>query len=217
MRVQAKICGVRTPEIARVAVEAGADAVGLVFHPKSPRCVTISEARAVVEALPAAVAAVGVFADEPPEKVLEIAAAAGIHWVQLHGAEAPGCVKLLRAAGLKVIKALFANRPPDFSAAARYEADAFLVECAGGALPGGNAKTWDYAKARGAGGAVPLILAGGLSPENVAKAAALALPGAVDASSSLESAPGEKDPARIRRFLDSVKSLNLPLTKRIFP
>jgi len=215
-RVQVKICGITTPEDAQMCADFGADAVGLVFYPKSPRFVTDQQAHAVVEALRGKTAAVGVFVDESAESILARARATGIGWVQLHGRETPETVDELKANGLKVIKALFFNRAPGFADAGLYRPDAFLVECAGGQLPGGNAKTWDWAEAVGITGKVPMILAGGLSAENAVFAAAGAKADALDASSALESAHGKKDEKRVRAFMDAIRALPPRNTRRIF-
>ncbi|MBI5846188.1 MAG: phosphoribosylanthranilate isomerase [Deltaproteobacteria bacterium] len=215
-RVQVKICGITTPEDALMCAGFGADAVGLVFYPKSPRFVTDGQARAVTDALPPSVAAVGVFVNETAQSVLAHARTSGIEWAQLHGQEPPETVDELRASGIRVIKVLFINRAPNFIDAALYRPDAFLMECAEGALPGGNAKTWDWTEALGVTGEVPMILAGGLSAENAAFAATGAKADALDASSALESAYGKKDEKRVRAFMDAIRALPPRNTRRIF-
>lgn len=215
-RIGVKICGITTPEDALMCADAGADAAGLVFYPRSPRFVTDRQAGAVVDALRGRTAAVGVFVDESAGSILARARATGIGWVQLHGGETPETVDELRANGLKVIKALFFNRVPDFTDAGKYLPDAFLVECAGGALPGGNARTWDWAGALGVTGKIPMILAGGLSSSNAAAAVSSAGADAVDASSSLESSFGIKDESKVRAFMDAIRALPPRNTRRIF-
>lgn len=214
--VQVKICGITTPEDAVMCLKHGADALGLVFYPKSPRFVTDQKARAVVDALPSPLFAVGVFVDEPAKEVASHAKAAGIGWVQLHGRETPETVEELRSIGIKVIKVLFLNREPFFSDHVRYRPDAFLAECAGEKLPGGNAKIWDWSRALGATGDAPMILAGGLSPENAASAIESAGPDAVDVSSSVELSYGIKDESKVRAFMNAVRSLPPRNTRRIF-
>ncbi len=216
-RVQVKICGLRDPEQARACARLGADAVGLVFYPPSPRHVTHSLARRITAALPAGTAAVGVFVDAPFEEILETARDCALTAVQLHGREAPGQLAELKRAGLRVIKALFADREPGFSRAAEYPADALLVECGRGPLPGGNAAAWKWSQAAPLARRFPLVLAGGLSPENVADALAAARPQAVDVSSGVEARPGVKDLSRVRSLLAAVrKNIHPAQTRRIF-
>ena len=203
--IQVKICGLTRPEEAVACAEAGADAVGLVFFPKSPRHVSLDRAREISTALAPAVARMGVFVDAGLDAVMETATCCGLTGVQLHGNETPEEVDRLRAQGLVVIKALFANRAPGFDAAARYAPTAFLAECAGGTLPGGNAIAWDWSTARDLGRVYPLVLAGGLAPDNVGDAIAAAAPAAVDVSSGVEAAPGRKDLEKVRRFIDAVR------------
>lgn len=115
------------------------------------------------------------------------------------------------------IKALFSGGQPALDRAADYPAAALLVECAGGPLPGGNALTWDWGAARGIAERYPLVLAGGLDAENVARAIAAAKPAAVDVSSGVESAPGHKDAAKVRAFIAAVDATHRFVTHRIFP
>lgn len=207
--IQVKICGLTRPDEAVACAEAGADAVGLVFFPKSPRHVSLDRAREISSALAPAVARVGVFVDFDFGGVKETAEACGLTGVQLHGRETPKMVERLRAQGLVVIKALFANRAPNFAAAVQYAPSAFLAECAGGKLPGGNAMAWDWGTAKALGQSHPLVLAGGLDPDNVGQAIAAAAPAAVDVSSGVEASPGRKDPEKVRRFIDAVRGSHL--------
>ncbi len=216
--VQVKICGLTDEDQARACARLGADAVGLVFYPPSPRHVGKALARRITAALPRGTAAVGVFVDEPLEDILDTARDCGLDAVQLHGREKPRRAAELRRAGLRVIKALFANRPPGFADADDYDADALLVECGRGPLPGGNAATWNWAAAAPLARRHPLVLAGGLTPENVADAVAAARPHAVDVSSGVELRPGVKDLARVRALLTAVIDSPHPeKTRRIFP
>ncbi|MFP4474239.1 MAG: phosphoribosylanthranilate isomerase [Desulfatibacillaceae bacterium] len=204
--VQVKICGITTPAQARQCVDAGASAVGLVFHPKSPRFVTIEEARKIRASVPGDVALVGVFADEVYEGVMGRVRGCGLDVVQLHGHEAPGVIAMLAEVGKPVVKALFQNRPPLFDETGYEGARAYLAECAGDALPGGNGLSWDWSRALPLKEKKPLVLAGGLDPENVAEAIAGAGPDAVDVSSGVERAPGDKDIDKVRRFLAAVRN-----------
>jgi len=145
---------------------------------------------------------------------MAIAAHTGFTAVQLHGSESPEVVGLLRREGLFVIKALFADRSPLLDEGAPYSPSAFLVECGRGPLPGGNAQDWDWGRAGPFAERHPLILAGGLTPENAAQAVRAALPDAVDVSSGVEAGPGRKDLRKIERFIAAVKTASA--RRRIF-
>lgn len=191
MRAPLKICGLTDPADARLCAETGAAALGAVFYPPSPRNVSPERAAEVFADVPPEIVRVGVFVDASAADILRAARVAGLGVVQLHGAEPPALAAELLAAGLRVLKVL---RGGDLAAeAARYpDGTRFLVECGRGALPGGNGAAWDWTAAR-ALAPLPFALAGGLSPDNLASAAAAS--GAVffDLSSSVESAPGRKD------------------------
>jgi phosphoribosylanthranilate isomerase len=203
---QAKICGLTVPEDARQCAQLGASAIGLVFYPPSPRHVELDQAREICAALPGHVRAVGVFVDPTWEMLSRAIEQCPLGAVQLHGNEPADLVARLRGTyAIRIFKALFASKLPGLSAASRYAVDAYLVECGKGRLPGGNAVTWDWASAADFAHRHTTILAGGLAPDNVARAIAAALPHAVDASSSMESAPGRKDLAKVEAFLTSVK------------
>jgi len=212
--VQIKVCGLTRVEEAVACAEAGAAAIGCVFYAKSPRCVSAATARAIRRALPPEVACVGVFVDEPFEGIMAMAAHTGFTAVQLHGIESPEDVRLLRREGLFVIKALFADRAPWLEAASRFAASALLVECGQGALPGGNAYAWEWGRAAALGQRHPLILAGGLTPENAAQAVRAALPDAVDVSSGVEAGPGRKDIRKVEQFIAAVATAGA--RRRIF-
>jgi len=202
--VQVKVCGLTRVEEAVACAQAGARAVGCVFYAESPRCVTAATAREIRRALPPEVACVGVFVDEPFEGVMALATHTGFTAVQLHGSEAPEVVERLRREGLFVIKALFADRAPGIETASQYSASAYLVECGQGALPGGNAHAWEWGRAAALGQRHPLILAGGLTPENAAQAVRAALPDAVDVSSGVEAGPGRKSIRKVEQFIAAV-------------
>jgi len=202
---QVKICGLTLVDEAVTCIEAGADAVGCVFYPPSPRCVTEDQALEIVKALPAPAWVVGVFVNEDYSEIMGKAERCRLRAVQLHGREAPLLIDRLRRRGLKVIKALFHNGFPPLSAAASYDASAYLVECAGGPLPGGNAMIWDWSAANSLARTVPIVLAGGLNAENVSTAIEQAAPDAVDVSSGVESVPGRKDMGKVRDFLQVIR------------
>ena len=202
---QVKICGITSPEAALACVQLGADALGCVFFAKSPRNVSREQAREICAAVTGRVVTVGVFVNEPDERVVEIMTECGLSFVQLHGEETQRTVDLLQNLGFSVIKALFATRAPYIREASLYRASACLVECGRGTLPGGNAETWNWQAAREAGGTMPLILAGGLDSGNVAAAIKAAQPDAVDVSSGVETAPGIKNLKKVAAFLTAVR------------
>jgi phosphoribosylanthranilate isomerase len=203
---QIKICGLTETDKAVRCAELDADAIGLVFHPKSPRFVSDAKAREICSALPEKTNKVGVFVDETFETIIKKVDKCGINTVQLHGNESPDLAAKLMKEKLTVIKALFLEKEPSFKNAVKYQVSAFLGECGRGALPGGNALSWDWEKAKMINEKYPLILAGGLTPENVYHALSLCLPDAVDVSSGVESAPGIKDIKKVELFIGRARS-----------
>ena len=202
---QVKICGLTTVEESLACAELGADAIGCIFYPPSPRFVTDHQAKEICNALPASVWSVGVFVNNTLSEILTKVQHCGLRAVQLHGQETQELVEELQNEGVAVIKALFVNGRPAFSDAPQYQVRAFLAECAGERLPGGSGKAWNWSLASALSGEHPLILAGGLTPENVAQAVRDACPDAVDVSSGVESRPGKKDLHKVRDFLDAVR------------
>jgi phosphoribosylanthranilate isomerase len=211
---QVKICGLTSVDQALECVELGAGAIGCVFYPRSPRHLTDAQAQAICRALPPHVWSVGVFVDESFDGVMRRVERCGLRAVQLHGREEPDFVGRLLGEGVAVFKALFVNARPSLAEAPSYAASAFLAECAGGALPGGNALSWDWSQAMELASRGPLILAGGLNPENVATAIRAASPDALDVSSGVEAKPGTKDMDKVRRFLDAVLGAECPRVPR---
>ncbi|MBI9075310.1 MAG: phosphoribosylanthranilate isomerase [Desulfatibacillum sp.] len=214
MSVQIKICGLTNPDHALECANLGADAIGLVFYPPSPRFVSDEAALEISQALPKHVARVGVFVNESYEVVMDKVRACGLTMAQLHGQENPELVDRLENVGVGVIKVFFANKEPLFTAMGLYRASACLVECAGEKLPGGNAKAWAWRTARGISKHMPLALAGGLDPENVSQAIADAMPDALDVSSGVESAPAIKDMDKVKRFLENASQTGISYTTR---
>jgi len=202
--LQVKICGLTRIDEAVACAEAGARAVGCVFYPASPRNVAAAVAAEIRRALPPGVACVGVFVDASFDAVMRTVDRTGFAAVQLHGHETPELVARLRREGLFVIKALFAGRAPGFTEAARFPASVFLVECGNGPLPGGNARSWEWGDAEALARRHPLILAGGLGPENAAQAVRAASPDAVDVSSGAEAGPGRKDLCKVKQLIAAV-------------
>lgn len=199
-----KVCGLTRPDNALACARAGADIIGLVFFEKSPRHVTMEQAAAITRELPETTPAWGVFVNAEFGWIMERVKACGLSGVQLHGNESPELVSALADEGVIVIKALFASKPPGLDRAGRFpHARYVLAECGQGALPGGNAKTWDYALARDL--TLPVVLAGGLDPAGVGHAVAVARPAGVDVSSGVEAAYGIKDIEKVNTFVKAVK------------
>jgi len=202
--VQIKICGITNVEDALAAVSAGADALGFVFHPASPRYVTPGQARGIIGALPAPVCTVGVFVNLPVVEVLQIAEMCGLDVIQLHGAESREyCRRIPRE---RLIKALSFRSEEEFALAADYPVKAFLVDAHDPVRFGGTGKTCDWNVARKVAERYPLVLAGGLRAKNIAAALETVRPFAVDVSSGVESAPGKKDHAKLRALIAAVRT-----------
>lgn len=197
-----KICGITNLEDALTAVDAGADALGFNFYPRSPRFIAPEEARLIIEQLPEAVMSVGVFVNEgEPEQVAQIARLARLKAVQLHGDESPEYCRRLRERFI-VIKALRVGESFTPESVREYDADAILLDAFASGVRGGTGRVVDWSIARQVRELVPqLYLAGGLSVENVAEAIAIVEPYAVDACSHLEREPGRKDAGRVRAFI----------------
>ena len=198
---QVKICGLTRVEEARACAALGAAAIGCVFFPASPRYVEDDQARAICHALPRHVRSVGVFVDESFSRIMALVGYCRLQAVQLHGRESPKLASRLAAEGLLVIKALWVDGYPSLENASMYPKAAFLVEGRRGKLPGGNALEWNWRVAAGPEHNFPLIIAGGLTPENVMQAAEQSGASALDVSSGVESRPGRKDLDRVREFL----------------
>ena len=199
-----KVCGITNPGDARVAAEAGADAIGLIFA-ESPRNVNVEEARAVSIALPGDVLKVGVFVDAGPEEVLRIAIEVGLDLAQLHGDETPETVATIRNAGLPVMKAVRVRNSEALGALERYEADLLLLDAWSARARGGTGETFDWALAKSVKGRGNIVVSGGLAPDNVREAIEFFEPYGVDASSSLEERPGKKSGELVRRFVRAAK------------
>lgn len=202
-----KVCGITNWPDARLAADAGADALGFNFFPPSPRYIAPREAAKIVRRLPATVTKVGVFVNETPEAMRAIAAAVGLDAVQLHGEETPERVREM-ARFAPVIKAF--RMRPGFALArlGRYAAArAFLLDGFRAGLRGGTGSSFDWNMARRAARYGRIIVAGGLRPENVAVAIARVRPYAIDVASGVEARPGKKDPARLRELMREVERM----------
>lgn len=209
--VRIKICGVTTPGDARHAAEAGADAVGLNFYPKSPRYVTPQQAAALVRALPAFTAPVGVFVGMPVRQVCAVAYQLGLRGVQTYDDSPPAedtfpfahvpAFRVKDAAGLDHVRRFVEAA----TALGRKPAAVLIDSHVEGVMGGtGHAAPWELLKGFDPG--VPVVLAGGLTPENVAAAIELVRPWGVDVASGVESAPGVKDGDKVTRFVKNSRS-----------
>ncbi|ROR32835.1 phosphoribosylanthranilate isomerase [Inmirania thermothiophila] len=202
-RTRVKICGLRRPADAVAAAAAGADAIGLVFYGPSPRAVDLGQALAVAAAVPPFVARVALFVDPDPELVRGVLATVPVELLQFHGEEPPA---FCRSFGRPYIKAVRLREAGDWARAeARWgDAAALLADTDRPGRPGGTGETFDWSLVP-AHRRLPLILAGGLRPDNVGAAVRAVRPYAVDVSGGVERAPGEKDPARMEAFLGEVR------------
>jgi len=219
-RTRIKICGIGRPEDAAAAAEAGADAIGLVFHPPAPRCVSLDRAREILAALPAFVTPVGLFVDAEARTIRDTANAIGLRHVQLNGNESPEHVAAL--APLVVIKALRVERDKFGRTLGKWREgveslrltnlQGVVLETAGTGRAGGTgvANDWEtvrrHIKSGDFAGLPPVIAAGGLTPETVAAVVRDIRPWAVDVSSGVEDAPGRKSADRIRSFVAAVRT-----------
>ena len=203
-KIQIKICGLTKVDQAAACVELGADAIGLVFYPKSPRFVGDILARDIANAVSPTARVTGVFVDETYASIMRKVEKCGLTAVQLHGRETAELVQQFKDSGLTVIKALFHQKEPSFSSSVGFSPSAFILECGGGRLPGGNAQAWDWSAAAAVERRLPVMLAGGLSADNVFAAVTDGKPDAVDVSSGVEAAPGNKDLGKVKAFLAAV-------------
>jgi phosphoribosylanthranilate isomerase len=199
-----KVCGITNEEDALVAVAMGADAVGFIFAP-SPRQIAPQRAAEIVRRLPAEIVTVGVFKDEARQRVVDVAHQAKVRAVQLHGRGSPADGHWIRQRVALLIRA-FAAGDPRLDEADEYGADAIHVDSA---TPG-SGEVFDWSLAEGAPSNRRVILAGGLTPANVADAIRVVRPWGVDASTGLEVRPGRKDATKIRAFVEAAKAAEPP-------
>ena len=215
MAVEVKICGLSTPESLRAAVGAGAAYVGFNFFPRSPRAVTPAEAAALTPLVPDGVIKTGLFVDPEDDDIAAVLAVAQLDLLQLHGGETPDRLAALRKRfGIPIMKVVKLRDPDDLTSVADYfeVADRLLFDPKApegmiGALPGGNAVSFDWGMLAGRRWPLPWMLAGGLTTENLGEAVKVTAAPTVDVSSGVETAPGVKDPAKIAAFLAAAKAL----------
>jgi phosphoribosylanthranilate isomerase len=201
-RTRIKVCGITRLDDARRAVELGVDALGFVFWPGSPRCVSADSAADIAAALPPFVATVGVFVNQPLDEIAAIVSAVGLSAVQLHGDEGPDA--WLRMPG-RCIKAVGVGAGFEAAELERWPPRVWpLLDALDPARRGGTGRIVDWSVAAGAARVRRVILAGGLDASNVGEAIARVRPFAVDVASGVESEPGVKDPGRLRAFVERV-------------
>jgi phosphoribosylanthranilate isomerase len=209
-----KICGLTDAAATETAIQHGADMLGFVFYPASPRNVTAEQAEELLRDVPSGIDRVGLFVDPETDFLDQILAKARLDLLQLHGDETPErCRAISVYFGLPIIKAVKVSTKADLRAAKDYEdtVDWLMFDARspadGAALPGGNGKAFDWTILKGAEFKRPWLLAGGLTPDNLSQAVQQSGASAVDVSSGVESAPGRKDPAKISAFLDAARRL----------
>ena len=205
MTPRIKICGITNLADAQLAVALGADALGFIFYRPSKRCILPALAAEICAALPPFVAKVGVFVNESAVVIQTILTDCRLDGVQLHGEELPG---FCRQFPVKVIKAIRVRDADSLRTAAEYDVDALLLDTYTAEQRGGTGQAFDWTLARQAKTMVrpPIILSGGLTPENVWAAIRQAVPFAVDVASGVESAPGRKDPEKLRNFINACRA-----------
>jgi len=201
MTVRVKICGITNVQDAHRALDYGADALGFVFYAKSPRCVSPVMVRKIIGTLPPFVTTVGLFVNETIDQVRYIRRESGIDLLQLHGDESPETVSAL---GPDVIKAIRVKDLHSVTGLDAYNVRAFLLDAHSDAAYGGTGLRFDWELVKHVEGA-PVVLAGGLKPDNVAEAIRLTNPYGVDVSSGVEVSPGKKDPVKLKAFIDNAK------------
>ncbi len=206
-KVKVKICGITRPEDAYLASEAGADAIGLNFYRDSPRAIEINVARQIVDSLPPFITTVGLFVDASPELIWSVLDEVNLNSIQFHGEETEVDCMLY---GLPYIKAIRMREGIELSrlVASFNNASAILIDTYVSGVPGGTGKTFDWNLVTEDINK-PLILAGGLTPENVSDAIKVVKPYAVDVSGGVEESPGIKDKAKMLKFIHQAKELSI--------
>ncbi len=206
MPVVVKICGITNLPDALVAAEAGADALGFIFHEQSPRYVTTENAAAIIRGIPPMIVKVGVFVNASEEVVFQAISECGLNLLQFHGSESPEfCTQF----GLMSMKAFRMRDAESLKELSNYQTDAWLLDAYSSKQIGGTGEkfNWDLAiEARKLG--PPIFLAGGLTPDNVAEAIGKVQPYAVDVSSGVEASPGKKDPEKVKAFIRAAKEVD---------
>ena len=202
-----KICGIKTVKDALAAMEAGADLIGFNFYPKSPRYIDVGICRDIMSVMRkhGHVTYVGVFVNAPVEEIYATIETCGLSFAQLHGDETPEMLNTLNGKAFKAFRGI----PSDITGYERNDAPALLVDAAVKGVYGGSGVTADWSAAAELAKKYPLLLAGGLTPENVADAVRQVKPWGVDTASGVESEPGKKDAAKMIQFVKEVKRMEI--------
>ena len=203
-----KFCGITRLDDAELAVGADAWAIGLIFWPRSPRRCALDAAAEIAAAVKRRAEVVGVFVNATLDHVAQTADGVGLTMIQLHGEEGPAyCSEAARRTGCKVIKAARVRSGADVQALAPFHTDYHLLDSYTAGVPGGTGETFSWEIARSHRGRIPMILSGGLNPDNVADAIAAVRPYAVDVASGIElMGPGRKDPEKLAAFAAAVRA-----------
>lgn len=205
-----KLCGITSRDDALLAVDAGAWAVGCILWPASPRVCDPAEAARIAAAVRRRAHVCGVFVNATLDHVAGMVDGIGLTMVQLHGDEGPAfCSEVARRTGAKVVKAAAVRGLADIRALETFHTDYHLLDAHRSGMRGGTGETFDWELVRTRRSKIPLVLSGGLSPENVAEAIAAVHPFAVDTASGTEASPGVKDPAKVAAFVEAVRSTAL--------
>jgi phosphoribosylanthranilate isomerase len=203
MSIKVKICGITRPEDAATAVQAGADLLGLVFYDQSPRYVDLAVAAEIVRAIPPYVLRVGLFVNATPKQVAEAIARCGLQMLQFHGDETP---EYCGQFGMTTMKAFRVKGAETLDLLNQYPTEAWLLDTHVKGQFGGTGQTFDWGlAARAVQFGKPVFLAGGLTPGNVTEAVRAVRPYGVDVSGGVESAPGRKDPVKVKAFIQAAK------------
>ena len=204
-----KICGITNIEDALASCEYGADALGFIFYKKSPRFIEPERVKKIIRELPPFVTTVGVFVDDDADRISEIADAAKLDIIQLHGSEPPEFCNVFKR---KIIKAFKiqgqgARGKGQENEIRRYTVSAYLLDTYKEGVEGGTGETFNWEIAKEAKGFGRIILAGGLTPQNVAEAVETVMPYGVDVSSGVEQKPGKKDLQKVKNFIERAKGI----------
>jgi phosphoribosylanthranilate isomerase len=203
-----KVCGITNADDARHAVRLGAWALGLIFHAGSPRACDPATAEAIGAELKRSAEVTGVFVNAPLDEVAAMADRCSLAMLQLHGDEGPAyCREAARRTGCRVMKAARVKDGASLRALEPYRVDFHLVDAHVPGKPGGTGESFDWELARGRRHPVPLVLSGGLTPDNVAQGIRAVRPYAVDTASGTEAEPGRKDPAKLEAFFAAVRDV----------
>jgi phosphoribosylanthranilate isomerase len=205
-----KLCGITSLDDARLAVDAGAWAIGCILWPGSPRACDPAEAARIAAAVRRQAHVCGVFVNPHLDEVTELVDALGLTMVQLHGDEGPAfCAEVARRTGAKVIKAATVSTQADVQVLETFHTDFHMLDAYRPGMRGGTGETFDWELVRARRSSIPLIVSGGLRPDNVGDAILATRPFAVDTASGTEASPGIKDPAKLAAFVEAVNATEL--------